>query len=240
MGDIRDPVARQRALSRDRRGRAPGRDRGRPGLRAGPGDRAGGQRRRRARARERRRARRRRALRVRLDLLQLRPHGRPDRADRRGRGAGAGLALRGAEGRARARGCSRSIAAPFAATCLRFATVYGVAPRMRFDLTVNEFTRDLWAGRRLEVFGEQFWRPYVHVRDAARGVRARARGAAGAVAGARLQRRRQRRELPQARPRRAHPARDGSRRRRLRTPHRGPAGLQGGVRARSRSASATT
>ena len=53
----------------------------------------------------------------------------------------------------------------FLPTCLRLATVYGVAPRMRFDLTVNEFTRDLWAGRRLEVFGEQFWRPYVHVRD---------------------------------------------------------------------------
>ena len=56
-------------------------------------------------------------------------------------------------------------------TCLRFATVYGVAPRMRFDLTVNEFARDLWADRELEVFGEQFWRPYVHVRDAARAVR---------------------------------------------------------------------
>ena len=56
-------------------------------------------------------------------------------------------------------------------TCLRFATVYGVGPRMRFDLTVNEFTRDLWADRDLEVFGEQFWRPYVHVRDAARGIR---------------------------------------------------------------------
>jgi nucleoside-diphosphate-sugar epimerase len=56
-------------------------------------------------------------------------------------------------------------------TCLRFATVYGVAPRMRFDLTVNEFTRDLWAGRRLEVFGEKFWRPYVHVRDAGRAIR---------------------------------------------------------------------
>jgi nucleoside-diphosphate-sugar epimerase len=58
-----------------------------------------------------------------------------------------------------------------ATTCLRFATVYGVAPRMRFDLTVNEFTRDLWADRDLEVFGEQFWRPYIHVRDAARAVR---------------------------------------------------------------------
>jgi nucleoside-diphosphate-sugar epimerase len=55
-------------------------------------------------------------------------------------------------------------------TCLRFATVYGVGRRMRFDLTVNEFTRDLWAQRPLEVFGELFWRPYVHVRDAARAV----------------------------------------------------------------------
>jgi nucleoside-diphosphate-sugar epimerase len=65
-----------------------------------------------------------------------------------------------------------SLDAPdLAATCLRFATVYGAAPRMRFDLTVNEFTRDLWADRELEVFGEQFWRPYVHVADAARGVR---------------------------------------------------------------------
>jgi nucleoside-diphosphate-sugar epimerase len=61
--------------------------------------------------------------------------------------------------------------APMAGTCLRFATVYGVAPRMRFDLTVNEFTRDLWADRDLEVFGEQFWRPYVHVGDAARAIR---------------------------------------------------------------------
>ena len=42
---------------------------------------------------------------------------------------------------------------------------------MRFDLTVNELTRELWADRELEVFGEQFWRPYIHVRDAARAVR---------------------------------------------------------------------
>ena len=57
------------------------------------------------------------------------------------------------------------------ATCLRFATLYGVAPRMRFDLTVNEFTRELWADRELEIFGELFWRPYVHVADAARAIR---------------------------------------------------------------------
>jgi len=56
-------------------------------------------------------------------------------------------------------------------TCLRFATIYGVAPRMRFDLTINQFTLDLWADRTLEVYGERFWRPYVHVRDAARAVR---------------------------------------------------------------------
>jgi nucleoside-diphosphate-sugar epimerase len=55
-------------------------------------------------------------------------------------------------------------------TCVRLATVFGVAPRMRFDLTVNEFTRDLWADRELEVFGEQFWRPYVHVREAGRAI----------------------------------------------------------------------
>jgi nucleoside-diphosphate-sugar epimerase len=55
-------------------------------------------------------------------------------------------------------------------TCVRLATLYGVAPRMRFDLTVNEFTRDLWADRALEVFGERFWRPYVHVTDAARAI----------------------------------------------------------------------
>jgi nucleoside-diphosphate-sugar epimerase len=72
---------------------------------------------------------------------------------------------------------------PFTLTCLRFATVYGVAPRMRFDLTVNEFTRDLWSDRELEVFGEQFWRPYVHVRDAARGIRTVLEAPREAVAG---------------------------------------------------------
>jgi nucleoside-diphosphate-sugar epimerase len=56
----------------------------------------------------------------------------------------------------------------FCPTALRFATVYGPSPRMRFDLTVNEFTKELALGRELVVFGEQFWRPYCHVRDFAR------------------------------------------------------------------------
>ncbi len=53
----------------------------------------------------------------------------------------------------------------FSPTSLRFSTVYGLSPRMRFDLTVNEFTKDLALGKELLVFGEQFWRPYCHVKD---------------------------------------------------------------------------
>ena len=53
-------------------------------------------------------------------------------------------------------------------TCLRFSTVYGMSPRIRFDLTVNEFTRELVLGKELLIFGEQFWRPYCHVTDLAR------------------------------------------------------------------------
>jgi nucleoside-diphosphate-sugar epimerase len=52
-------------------------------------------------------------------------------------------------------------------TVLRFSTLYGLSPRMRFDLTVNEFTLHLKLERRLAVFGQGYWRPYVHVGDAA-------------------------------------------------------------------------
>jgi nucleoside-diphosphate-sugar epimerase len=55
-------------------------------------------------------------------------------------------------------------------TPLRFATVYGVSPRMRFDLTVNEFTMEMLTSKRLMVFGEQFWRPYIHVSDVGRAI----------------------------------------------------------------------
>lgn len=55
-------------------------------------------------------------------------------------------------------------------TSLRFSTVYGLSLRPRFDLTVNEFTKELALGRELVIFGEQFWRPYCHVVDLARSV----------------------------------------------------------------------
>ena len=51
---------------------------------------------------------------------------------------------------------------------LRFSTVYGFSPRMRFDLTVNEFTRNMVIENFQEIWGEQFWRPYAHVDDLCR------------------------------------------------------------------------
>jgi len=52
---------------------------------------------------------------------------------------------------------------------LRFATAFGLSPgAMRYDLTVNEFTRDVFLGRRIRVYRENDWRPYTHVWDLAR------------------------------------------------------------------------
>lgn len=50
-------------------------------------------------------------------------------------------------------------------TILRFSTAFGVSPRMRFDLTVNEFTRELYLGKELVVYDHETWRPYCHVLD---------------------------------------------------------------------------
>jgi nucleoside-diphosphate-sugar epimerase len=55
-------------------------------------------------------------------------------------------------------------------TALRFSTVYGFSPRIRFDLTVNEFTRNATIKGEQEIWGAQFWRPYCHVEDLARSV----------------------------------------------------------------------
>ena len=54
-----------------------------------------------------------------------------------------------------------------ATTVLRFATVYGLAPRMRFALVVNIFTAHALTTRRLRVDAPRAWRPFVHVADVA-------------------------------------------------------------------------
>jgi len=51
---------------------------------------------------------------------------------------------------------------------LRFSTAFGLSPRMRFDLSVSEFVKELYLGNELLVFDEHTWRPYCHVRDFAR------------------------------------------------------------------------
>ena len=61
-------------------------------------------------------------------------------------------------------------ATPVDFTLLRFATVYGLSLRPRFDLTVNEFVRDALLKGELEIYGPRFWRPYCHVSDIARAV----------------------------------------------------------------------
>jgi nucleoside-diphosphate-sugar epimerase len=50
-------------------------------------------------------------------------------------------------------------------TILRFATAFGLSSRMRYDLTVNEFTRDIFYSKKLEVYDPDTWRPYCHVKD---------------------------------------------------------------------------
>ncbi len=53
---------------------------------------------------------------------------------------------------------------------MRFATVFGVSDRMRFDLTINQFTRDIFKKRNLDIFGENTWRPYCHIKDVSRAI----------------------------------------------------------------------
>ncbi|PCR92181.1 NAD-dependent epimerase/dehydratase family protein [Natrinema ejinorense] len=57
----------------------------------------------------------------------------------------------------------------FAATSLRMSTNYGYAPGIRFNLVVNHFVFRGLTGRPLTVYGDgRNWRPFIHVRDAAR------------------------------------------------------------------------
>ncbi|RYE93426.1 MAG: SDR family oxidoreductase, partial [Myxococcales bacterium] len=63
-------------------------------------------------------------------------------------------------------------ATPVCVTSLRFATVFGLAPRMRFDLAVNVMTKNAYIQQRIVVDGGgKQWRPFVHVADVAEAIR---------------------------------------------------------------------
>ncbi|MFM2019126.1 MAG: hypothetical protein RL007_2782 [Bacteroidota bacterium] len=49
----------------------------------------------------------------------------------------------------------------------RLSTIYGASPRMRFDLTVNDFTLNAWKKQYLDIFLPESYRPYIHVFDLA-------------------------------------------------------------------------
>ena len=51
---------------------------------------------------------------------------------------------------------------------LRLSTVFGLSPRMRFDLVVNTLTVRAIVDGTISIFGGSQWRPNVHCRDAAR------------------------------------------------------------------------
>lgn len=55
----------------------------------------------------------------------------------------------------------------FSPSILRMATLYGLSPRMRFDLVVNTMTMKAMTEGKITVFGGEQWRPFLHIENAA-------------------------------------------------------------------------
>jgi len=52
----------------------------------------------------------------------------------------------------------------------RLATLYGISPRTRFDLIVNQFVLDAYTKRELIIYQRGYSRSFVHVQDVVRGM----------------------------------------------------------------------
>ncbi len=52
----------------------------------------------------------------------------------------------------------------------RLATLYGISPRMRFDLIVNQFVLEAFTKRELTIYQRGYSRSFVHLRDVVRGI----------------------------------------------------------------------
>ena len=52
----------------------------------------------------------------------------------------------------------------------RFATIFGISPRTRFDLIVNQFVLEAYKKRELLIYQRGYSRSFVHVRDVVRGI----------------------------------------------------------------------
>jgi len=56
----------------------------------------------------------------------------------------------------------------FTVTVLRFSSIFGLSPRMRFDLAVNNFVLDLYNTGKISVHGKNNRRPFLHIKDTVR------------------------------------------------------------------------
>ena len=54
----------------------------------------------------------------------------------------------------------------FSTTVLRFSSIYGISPRMRFDLAVNSIVLDLFNSGKIIIYGKENRRPFLHIKDA--------------------------------------------------------------------------
>lgn len=73
--------------------------------------------------------------------------------------------------------------APCAPLIFRIATLYGLSPRMRFDLIINQFVLDAYTKRELLIYQRGYSRSFMHIRDAVAGITAGLQASEGLIRG---------------------------------------------------------